>query len=191
MTDNTQTTEPNTTGPDNRETTFTQEEVNQIVAKRLEKYKRSQDSQGQTYTQEQVDKLIADRLEEYQRSQEGEPDGQGQPRNREAKYRIRAKEAEAERDALRESLTRTRRSMLKTQDARLDAKAASDLFDGMDEQQVNELFQENGTVDNDRLSKLVDGLLAEKPYMRRNIGVRNQTGVPTHQRGSSGWSDSF
>lgn len=169
MTDNTQTTEPNTTepnttGPDNRETTFTQEEVNQIVAKRLEKYKRSQ---------------------------EGEPDGQGQPRNREAKYRIRAKEAEAERDTLRENLTRTRRSMLKTQDARLDGKAASDLFDGMDEQQVNELFQEDGTLDNDRLSKLVDGLLAEKPYMRRNIGIRNQTGVPTHQRGSSGWADSF
>ena len=161
MTDNTQTTEPDTTGTE--ETTF---------------------------TKEQVDKLIADRLEEYQRSQEGE-EGAGQPRNRVAKYRVRAKEAEAERDALRESLTRTRRSMLKTQDARLDSKAASDLFDGMDEQQVNELFQEDGTVDNDRLAKLVDGLLAEKPYMRRNIGVRNQTGVPTHQRRSSGWADSF
>ena len=189
MTDNTQTTEPNTTGPDNRETTFTQEEVNQIVAKRLEKYKRSQDSQGQTYTQEQVDKLIADRLEEYQRSQEGE-EGAGQAR-REAKYRVRAKEAEAERDALRESLTRTRRSILKTQDARLEQNAASDLFDGMEDQQVNDLFQEDGTVDADKLTKMVDELLEQKPYMRRRIGVRNQTGVPSHQRRSSGWADSF
>lgn len=185
MTDNT----PTTTGTDNQETTFTQEQVNQIVAKRLEKQKRSLDNQETTFTQEQVDKLIADRLEEYKRSQE--EDEQGQSHNREARYRIRAKEAEAERDTLRENLTQTRRSMLKTQDARLDGRAASDLFDGMDEQQVNELFQEDGTVDNGKLSKLVDDLLAKKPYMRRNIGVRNQTGVPTHQRRSSGWADSF
>ena len=162
MTDNTQTTEPDTTGTE--ETTF---------------------------TKEQVDKLIADRLEEYQRSQESEPEGQGQPRNREAKYRIRAKEAEAERDALMESLTRTRRAILKTQDARLDRSAAADLLRSMDDQQVNDLFQEDGTVDADKLTKMVDELLEQKPYMRRRIGVRNQTGVPTHQRKSSGWAGAF
>lgn len=164
MSDNTQNNEPDTTNTNNQEKTF---------------------------TQEQVDKLIADRLEEYQRSQEVEPDGQGQPRNREAKYRIRAKEAEAERDALRESLTRTRRAILKTQDVRLDRGAASDLFDGMDNQQVNDFFQEDGTVDADKLTKMVDELLEQKPYMRRRIGIRNQTGAPTHQRKSSGWADAF
>lgn len=164
MSDNTQSNEPDTTGTNN---------------------------QDQTFTQEQVDKIVAERLEEYKRSQSEEPDGQGQPRNREAKYRIRAKEAEAERDTLRESLTRTRRAILKAQDARLEQHAASDLFDGMDEQQVNELFQEDGTVDADKLADFVGDLLEQKPYLRRRIGVRNQTSVPTHQPKSSGWADSF
>lgn len=164
MSDNTQTNEPDTTGANN---------------------------QDQTFTQEQVEQIVTERLEEYKRSQPDNSAGHGQPRNREAKYRIRAKEAEAERDALRESLTRTRRSILKTQDARLDPHAASDLFDGMDGEQVNELFQDDGTVDADKLARLIGDLLEQKPYLRRRIGIRNQTGTPTHQRNSSGWEDSF
>lgn len=164
MSDNTQTNEPDTTGANNQE---------------------------QTFTKEQVDKIVAERLEEYKRSQSEDTDGQGQPRNREAKYRIRAKEAEAERDMLRESLTRTRRTILRTQDARLEPHAAADLFDGMDEKQVNELFQEDGTVNADKLANMVDELIKQKPYIRRRLCVRNQAGVPTHQRESSGWGYAF
>lgn len=119
---------------------------------------------------------------------------------REARYRIRAKQAEEERDRLHGLLTDTRRRILTSlsEQSGLDPNAARDVFTGLDAEQVDGLFTETGEVDNDGLNSFVAQQIEEHPYYRsaprsKASPMPNQSSTPNidplHQVG--GWNESF
>ncbi|MFT8356639.1 MAG: hypothetical protein ABF780_08235 [Bifidobacterium aquikefiri] len=119
------------------------------------------------------------------------------PSSKEARYRIRAREAESQVQTLRQSLTAARRAMLNNASANghvIDPKAARDLYEGMDESAVDALFTEQSAVDADRFDAFIASQIEEKPYLRDArpqapiaFGVDHQ---PEPRRGNA-WSQAF
>lgn len=101
---------------------------------------------------------------------------EGQPANKEARYRIRAKEAEARAETLGKQLHAARSGLLENAlktDSRLNPDAVADVIADMDEERFNTLFASD-TPDTDgyrpneqRLKDFVTDLLEHKPYLKR------------------------
>ena len=97
---------------------------------------------------------------------------------REASYRIRAREAEAGRDALQERVTRMQHAEVERMAARLHDPA--DLWGaGVD---LLELLNEDGEVDPERVAEAVAALADSKPYLLKpsrgsNFGQGRRTPV--------------
>lgn len=117
--------------------------------------------------------------------------------SKEARYRIRAREAETQAQSLRQNLTEARRAILNsasTSNHVIDPKAARDLYGGMNDGEVDALFTEQGAVDTDKFDAFIAGQIEEKPYLRDTrphapvaFGVDRQP----EPRNGNVWSQAF
>lgn len=110
-----------------------------------------------------------------------EDEDQGRKGNPEAaKWRTRFREAEAERDTLRERLATVQRAEVIRQ-----ATGPGRLIDGEDVFRtidLDELIDDEGNVDDDKISEAVETLVETKPHLGRpafedgvGVGERNPT----------------
>lgn len=114
--------------------------------------------------------------------------------SREAKYRIRARQAEKERDSLASMLVGTRRGMLESSASGLDPKAARDLFDSLGPDEINGLFDESGKIDGEKLGQFVSEQLKDKPYLAKRTSGAADIGDPSNVPETlkkTTWGDSF
>lgn len=106
------------------------------------------------------------------------------PNREAAKYRRQLREAEAERDQLRETVTGYRRAEVEKHAEAAGMVRGADLFDlGAD---LGELLAEDGTVDPEKVTAAATAVLADRPHWRRpptdfDLGARplSPAGGPT------------
>lgn len=125
---------------------------------------------------------------------EAQPDGQPQtpesPNAEAAKYRHRAKEAEAERDALRDRLTNLQRAAVESKVKESHIAAQGFWASGV---QLEDLLDEDGNVDGDKVKAAADTAIKELGLER--IGTRGprvpKEGNVTSPRPSKSWEGAF
>jgi hypothetical protein len=132
------------------------------------------------------------RVEDDATTQDEDAAAKGQPNNREARYRIRAKEAEAERDRLTEQLTAMRRTQIEAHSTNMGIKPAALWASGT---QIDSLLDDNGVPDLEKITAAVatarDTLGIEKAT-RLNLGTRSGSGASgPAQPKRDGWIDAF
>ena len=119
------------------------------------------------------------------------------PQSKEARYRIRAREAEKTASRLRDSLTSTRRTMLvaeATRRAHLHPSAAKDICTALDTDHIDELFDSDGAIDATAFDRFMARTVAERPYLVDNRpkapAVPGQGRTPTNPNVNH-WENSF
>ena len=119
--------------------------------------------------------------------------------NREVRYRIRAKEAEAKATALSQALRATRESLL-TQLAsgkgKLDPSAAPDVFRNVSDDELNGLFDDDGHLDQKALDAFVNQQRTAHPYLadrHPTVTIPGDDKHPTRQPWElrKNWSNAF
>ena len=124
---------------------------------------------------------------------------QEQPRgNREAKYRVRAREAEEKAEALSQQLRATRVALLQresTGNGKLRAEAARDVLQAADDDTINGLFNDAGDVDSSKLEAFITEQRTAHPYLGQNAQLP-APGDELHPKVeptelSPSWSESF
>ena len=91
--------------------------------------------------------------------------------NREAKYRVRAREAEERVEALSQQLRATRVALLQresTGTGKLRAEAARDVLQAADDDTINGLFDDAGDVDSSKLEAFITEQRTAHPYLGQN-----------------------
>ncbi|KAB1662923.1 hypothetical protein [Pseudoclavibacter sp. CFCC 13611] len=106
--------------------------------------------------------------------------------NEAARYRVRLREAEAQRDALVVQLSAARSQIVQNSTAAqyIDKRARGDVFTDPDQ-----FFdEESGNLDEVKLREFVEGLRQSKPYMASNAGVDHNLG---REQSGAGLAASF
>lgn len=108
-----------------------------------------------------------------------------------ARYRVRLREAEAERDLMRNRLTGALERIATTE----AAKHFADPADFWSTTKLPDLLNESGNVDNDKLDAAIDAALEAKPHWKRPAPATESTStVRSNDRVGEGapsrtWSD--